>query len=84
MAIHGKEAIATARKMMGKTTGYEADPGTIRGDFGSSRSFNLIHGSDSLESAERELKLYFDDSDLHDYQRAIHNWVVDMSGGKAE
>ncbi len=51
LALYGKDAIAIARKMMGATFGSKAEPGTIRGDFGVSNSFNLIHGSDSPESA---------------------------------
>ena len=59
MVLEGKDAINIARKMMGKTFGSQAEPGTIRGDFGVSNSFNLIHGSDSPESAQRELGLFF-------------------------
>ncbi len=84
MAIHGKEAVAVCRKLIGKTVGYEADPGTIRGDFGSSKSFNLIHGSDSESSAERELNLFFQEAELCPYDRVIAQWVVDTSSGEAE
>ena len=51
LALAGKDAIAISRKMMGATFGSKAEPGTIRGDYGVSNSFNLIHGSDSPESA---------------------------------
>ncbi len=51
LALAGKDSIAISRKMMGATFGSKAEPGTIRGDFGVSNSFNLIHGSDSVESA---------------------------------
>ena len=54
MVLQGKDAIAISRKMMGATFGSKAEPGTIRGDFGVSNSFNLIHGSDSPESATRK------------------------------
>jgi hypothetical protein len=54
LAVRGIGAIAICRKMMGATFGSKAEPGTIRGDFGVSNSFNLIHGSDSPEAAERE------------------------------
>ena len=47
MVVAGPNAIAISRKLMGKTFGYDAEPGTIRGDFGASRTYNLIHGSDS-------------------------------------
>ena len=59
LALEGIGAVAICRKMMGKTFGCDAEPGTIRGDFGMSRSYNLIHGSDSPEAAERELGLFF-------------------------
>ncbi len=84
LAIRGNNAIAVCRKMMGATFGSNAEAGTIRGDFGVSNSFNLIHGSDSPEAAERELKLFFNDGEVLDYDRAIESWVYDMSGGKPE
>lgn len=59
MAIEGPKAIEVCRAMMGATFGFKADPGTIRGDFGISNQFNLVHGSDSPESAQRELELFF-------------------------
>ena len=59
LAISGNGAIAICRKMMGATFGSKAEPGTIRGDFGVSNSFNLIHGSDSPEAAAHELNLFF-------------------------
>ena len=84
MAIRGKEAIAVCRKLMGKTTGYEAEPGTVRGDFSSSKSYNLVHGSDSEETAKSELELFFKKEELVDYDRDSIRWVVDTTGGKAE
>ena len=84
MALHGNNAIAIARKMMGATFGSNAEPGTIRGDFGVSNSFNLIHGSDSPEAASRELELFFAKGELQDYRCAIESWVYDMSGDKPE
>lgn len=80
LAIRGLGAIDVSRKLMGATFGSKADPGTIRGDFGVSNSFNLIHGSDSTESARRELELFFGPGDLLDYDRAIGAWVYDESG----
>lgn len=59
LALEGLNAVAVVRKMLGKTNGAEAEPGTIRGDYGLSRSLNLVHGSDSPESALRELGLFF-------------------------
>lgn len=84
LALRGSGAITIARNMMGATFGSKANPGTIRGDFGVSNSFNLIHGSDSPEAAERELRLFFQPGEVLDYPRAIEGWVYDMSGGKAE
>jgi len=84
LAIRGNSAIAVCRKMMGATFGSNADAGTIRGDFGVSNSFNLIHGSDSAEAAERELGLFFSDGEVLSYDRAIGSWIYDMSGGDPE
>jgi len=84
MALRGNGAITIARNMMGATFGSKANPGTIRGDFGVSNSFNLIHGSDSPEAAERELKLFFGAGEVLDWTRAGDAWVYDTSGGKPE
>ena len=84
LAIRGVGIIEMSRKMMGATFGSKADPGTIRGDFGVSNSFNLIHGSDSPESAKRELGLFFAAGDLLDYDRAVEGWVYDLSSGVPE
>lgn len=75
IALQGIGSIGMCRKMMGATFGPEADSGTIRGDFGSSRSFNLVHGSDSPEAAERELGLFFPEGVIEwNYQS---EWVYD-------
>ncbi len=84
LALRGIGAIGISRKMMGATFGSKAEPGTIRGDFGVSNSFNLIHGSDSPEAAERELGLFFASGEIIDHSRAIDRWVYDSSGGKPE
>ena len=83
-ALAGKDAILIARKLMGATFGSKAEPGTIRGDFGVSNSFNLIHGSDSPESATRELGLFFKPDELLDWTPASQAWVYDMSKGVPE
>lgn len=75
MVLQGERAIEIARALMGKTFGYEAAPGTIRGDFGSSRSYNLVHGSDAPETAATEIALYFNDGELIDYSPAGAEWV---------
>ena len=84
LALAGKDAITIARKMMGATFGSKAEPGTIRGDFGVSNSFNLIHGSDSPESAKRELGLFFKPDELLDWSPTVQSWVYDMSKGQPE
>ena len=84
LAVRGVGAIGIARKMMGATFGSNAEPGTTRGDYGVSNSFNLIHGSDSAEAAEWEIGLFFNDGEVQDLSRAIEGWVYDMSGDKPE
>ena len=76
LALQGIGAIAISRKLMGATFGSDAEPGTIRGDFGTSRSFNLIHGSDSPEAAERELGLFFPEG-LVEYELSAYEWIYD-------
>ncbi len=84
LAVRGNAAITICRNMMGATFGSKAAPGTIRGDFGVSNSFNLIHGSDSPEAAERELKLFFKPEEVLNWARAGEMWIYDLSSGKAE
>ena len=84
LAVRGVGAIGISRKMMGATFGSKAEAGTIRGDYGVSNSFNLIHGSDSPEAAARELELFFGKGEVLDATRAIDPWVYDFSGGKPE
>ncbi len=64
MVWEGREAVTVARAMMGVTDSAQAAPGTIRGDFSLSKEENVIHGSDSLESAEREIGLFFGEDEL--------------------
>jgi nucleoside-diphosphate kinase len=84
LAVRGVGAIAICRKLMGATFGSNAEPGTIRGDFGVSNSFNLIHGSDGPETAKRELELFFRSEELLEVDRAIEGWVYDLSSGSPE
>jgi nucleoside-diphosphate kinase len=84
LALAGKDVINISRKMMGATFGSKAEPGTIRGDFGVSNSFNLIHGSDSPESATRELGLFFKPDELLTWTPASQAWVYDMAKGTPE
>ncbi len=76
IAVDGEGAIAIVRNMMGETNPAKAAPGTIRGDFGVDFGLNIVHGSDGLESAERELALFFDGAELIDYDRAIQVWIT--------
>jgi len=75
LAMEGPKAVENCRKLMGKTFCTDAQPGTIRGDFGVSRGLNLVHGSDSPESAQRELALFFKPEELLEYNRAVDAWV---------
>ena len=75
IALEGPDAIATVRRLVGKTMPNEAEPGTIRGDLGISGLRNLIHASDAPETATAELDLWFAD-ELVDYQRTIDAWIV--------
>jgi len=84
MVLQANNAIAVSRRMMGATFGSNAEPGTIRGDFSLSNSFNLIHGSDSPEAAETEIALYFKPEELLAYDRANESWIYDLSGGAPE
>ena len=79
LAFRGNSAIEICRKMMGATFGSNAEPGTIRGDFGVSNSFNLIHGSDSPEAAIKEMGLFFNDGEVQDYTLGNLNWIYDAS-----
>ena len=79
MVLAGPRCIGIARTLMGQTFGYEASPGTIRGDFGASRSFNLIHGSDAPESAATEIAFYFKDDELLEYAPTGAEWVFPLN-----
>lgn len=75
MVLEGENAIKVARTVVGATNPAEATPGTIRGDFGLTVGKNIIHGSDSPESAEREINLFFDQSELVEYDSNNSNWI---------
>ena len=75
LAIEGDNAVEVVRTLLGTTNPQKAAPGTIRGDFGINLTKNLVHGSDSLASAEREIGLFFDESELHDYEMTIKEWL---------
>ena len=77
MALGGPNAVAVVRKTMGATNPAESPAGTVRGDFGIDIGRNLVHGSDSADSAERELALFFDDGELLSYSRSTDGWIVE-------
>ena len=75
MVWEAEGVIDMIRKMMGATFGCDAEAGTIRGDFGASKGCNLVHGSDCLASAERELALFFSSEELQSYTLDLENWM---------
>jgi len=83
IALEGAQAIAVTRSLMGKTNSAEATPGTIRGDYGMSVSFNLVHGSDGPESAKKELALFFSgEGEIVSWTPTAEAWVYDLEGEK--
>lgn len=76
LVLEGLNAITVCRALMGATNAREAAPGTIRGDFGMSRSYNLVHGSDGPEAAVREIGLFFPEGIL-EFDYAGWNWAYD-------
>ena len=75
MVVKGEDAISTIRKMVGATNPLEADLGTIRGDFAMDTGRNIIHASDSPESAEREINLFFNEDEICDYSIFYNIWI---------
>lgn len=78
MVIEGKDAVSAARDMMGATNPLKAGPGTIRGSYGIDIGRNIIHGSDSPESAAREIALFFKEEDLVEYTREQDCWIYEQ------
>ncbi len=78
--FEGAGAVDTVRKSMGATNPAHAEAGTIRGDLALETGRNLIHGSDSLESARREIALFFGENEIHSYQRDLDRWVFEGPG----
>ncbi len=77
MVWEGEDAVSVCRNMMGKTNPKESAPGTIRGDFGMQTGMNIIHGSDSVESAEREISIFFKPEELVSYERSADKWIYE-------
>jgi len=75
--FEGNGAVHTVRKTVGATNPANADAGTIRGDLGLETGRNLIHASDSLESADREIALFFEKAEIHSHQRDVDRWIFE-------
>ena len=78
MVLEGPDAISLVRKMVGATKVTEAAPGTIRGDFGLSTQQNLVHASDSPQSAQREIDIWFPAVELTEYKPCDGAWVTEQ------
>lgn len=75
MVWQGNDVVSAARKIIGATNPISADLGTIRGDFGVDVGRNLIHGSDAVETAKREIELWFGQDELSDWQPTLMPWI---------
>jgi len=75
MVWEGEDVISTSRNMIGATKPAEATPGSIRGDYALTVGKNIIHGSDSADSAAREINLFFNESDIVEYTKDESNWI---------
>jgi nucleoside-diphosphate kinase len=75
IVFQGKNAVDIIRQMMGETDPAKASSGTIRGDFGIDIGHNLIHGSDSLENASKEIDLFFSAEEIFNYDRELDTWI---------
>ena len=77
MVLEGENAVSVCRNMMGKTNPSESAPGTIRGDYAMVTGLNIIHGSDSPESAKREISIFFKPEELVTYDRTSDKWIYE-------
>ena len=77
LVVEGEQAVPVVRRLIGATDPAQSEPGTIRGDFGLEIGRNLIHGSDSLASAEREIALFFAPNELLNVSRDVDKWVFE-------
>jgi nucleoside-diphosphate kinase len=78
MVWEGLTATSTGRRLVGETNPQNSLPGTIRGDFCLETGRNIIHASDSVESAEKEIKLWFQESEVNTWQLATKSWVYEI------
>ena len=77
MVVEGAQAIPIVRKMAGKTNFLESEPGSIRGDFSLCTRYNIVHSADSVESANREMNIYFKPEEIVNYQITNEIWFID-------
>jgi nucleoside-diphosphate kinase len=77
MVWEGENVVAAARKIIGATDPINAEPGSIRGDFGVSIGRNLIHGSDAIETARREIELWFKEEELVGWEPVRQSWLYE-------
>jgi nucleoside-diphosphate kinase len=77
MVWQGKGVVASARKIIGATNPLNSEPGTIRGDYGVDVGRNIIHGSDAVDTAEREINLWFKPEELTAWQPAATSWIYE-------
>ncbi len=77
VVFEGKRAVEIIRQTMGATDPAKAEAGSIRGDFGLDIGRNLVHGSDSVENAEKEINLFFSRDEIFGYHRGIDNWITE-------
>lgn len=77
MVVEGEDAVQVSRHIIGTTNPSEATPGTIRGDFGLTVGRNIIHGSDSVEAANKEINLWFNKNELNDYEQPRNPWLYE-------
>ncbi|MDY6834494.1 MAG: nucleoside-diphosphate kinase [Chloroflexota bacterium] len=76
IVLEGRNAVEAVRNMMGKTDSLKSPPGTIRGDLGLDVEHNLVHGSDSEQSAAKEIPVFFNPDEILTYTRAIDPWIT--------
>lgn len=77
MVVQGYNAVTGVRHLMGSTVPDQAEVGTIRADFAQVKEYNIVHGSDSLESAEREIKIYFTEDEICKTSKSMSELVVE-------
>lgn len=77
MVVEGENAVEVVRNVIGATNPTQAAPGTIRGDLALTIGMNLVHGSDSPESARREIDIFFQPQEIVEYSRNVDAWIIE-------